>query len=49
MSEENIAIVFAMDLMRSTETDPTMAFKNSSKEKNLVCNLLYAWKQGLHK
>jgi hypothetical protein len=48
MGDENIAIVFAMDLLRSTETDPTQAFKNSAKEKNFVCNLLIAWRQGLH-
>jgi len=43
MSEENIAIVFCTDLLRTDEKDPAVLFKNSPKEKNFVRNLLLAW------
>lgn len=43
MSEENIAIVFCTDLLRTDEKDPQILFKNSPKEKNFVRNLLLGW------
>jgi len=43
MSEENIAIVFCTDLLRTDEKDPAVLFKNSPKEKNFIRNLLLAW------
>jgi len=45
MSEDNIAIVFCMDILRNTETDPSAMLKNSAKEKNFVRNVLLAWKE----
>jgi len=44
MNEENIAIVFCTDLMKSNEKDPMVMLKNSTKEKNFVRSLLLAWK-----
>ena len=45
MNEENIAIVFCTDLLRTDEKDPQISFKNSPKEKNFVRNLLLGWAQ----
>jgi hypothetical protein len=40
MNEDNIAIVFCQDILRTTETDPQALLKNSAKEKNFVCHFI---------
>jgi hypothetical protein len=44
MSEENISIVFCSNVLRTTETDPSVLLKNSGKEKNFFTQLLLAWR-----
>lgn len=43
MNEENLAIVFSQDILRTEEKDPVVLYKNSPKEKNFVRHLIVAW------
>jgi len=43
MSAENLAIVFAPNLIRSEEKDPRVILKNSQRMQNFVRNLIWEW------
>jgi hypothetical protein len=43
MDAENLAIVFACDILRTDETDPQVLYVNSPKEKNFIRNLILCW------
>ena len=43
MNEENLAIVFSQDILRTEEKDPVVLYKNSPREKNFVRQLICIW------
>jgi len=43
MGAENLAIVFAPNLLRSEEKDPSVLLKNSQRVQNFVRNLIWEW------
>jgi len=43
MNEENLAIVFSQDLLRTDETNPQVIMANSTKEKRFTRQLIHAW------
>jgi hypothetical protein len=45
MTEDNIAIVFCQDILRTEERDPSILFKNSIREKNFVRILIEHWRK----